>query len=350
VFLDCVRGIAASIVVVGHFFELHSQHGIGPGASPGPYARWTLEYLNLGRVGVAAFFLVSGYIIPLSLERQSQRTFWIRRFFRLYPAYWIALPAYIAVAAISGWNLVTPQALVLNVLMVQGAIGAISLLPPGWTLGIELVFYAQAAAAAARRWLDRAVYLGWGWLAVFLALAVMGHLAGRDLHTTPPLLLYTAALGHALHLRDARGWKAWRPLFAAGAVVVPVGAALGQGMGPASQWEWQPFSYAVSWAAGVALFCAFYALRGRNFGRLLTWLGAISYSVYLTHPTVFLLARQIWGQHSIATLAAGFIGVLAVSWALHATVERPAIRLGRALTPRAREPVPLAEADVQAAP
>jgi peptidoglycan/LPS O-acetylase OafA/YrhL len=141
VFLDCVRGIAASIVVFGHFFELHSQHGIGPsGTSPGPYARWSLENLNLGRMGVAAFFLVSGYVIPLSLERQSQRTFWIRRFFRLYPVYWIALPAYLLMASISGWNLVSAPTLVLNLLMVQGAVVAVSLLPPGWTLGIELVF------------------------------------------------------------------------------------------------------------------------------------------------------------------------------------------------------------------
>ena len=351
VFLDCVRGIAASIVVVGHFFELHSQHGIGPqGTSPGPYARWTLENLNLGRVGVAAFFLVSGYVIPLSLERQSQRTFWIRRFFRLYPVYWIAMPAYLVIAAISGWNSITARTLVLNVLMVQGVVGAISLLPPGWTLGIELVFYAQSAASALRRWLDRAVHLGWVWLVLFLALAVASRVLGRDMHSTPPLLLYTAALGHALYLRDARGSHVWRWLFAAGAVLIPVGASLGQGMGPSAEWQWQPFGYAASWATGVTLFCAFYALRDRSLPRMLTWLGSISYSIYLTHPTVFLFFVLLWGQHSFVTLVASFIGVVLVSWGLHALVERPSINIGRALTRRPREPVALGEADIQAAP
>ncbi|MBX6766364.1 MAG: acyltransferase, partial [Actinomadura rubrobrunea] len=39
-----------------------------------------------GHYGVLVFFLVSGYIVPASLERHgSVRAFWISRFFRLYP-------------------------------------------------------------------------------------------------------------------------------------------------------------------------------------------------------------------------------------------------------------------------
>src|SRR5918911_2905418 len=204
VFLDCVRGVAASIVVLEHFFGLHTQHGTGASSTPGTWGRWSLEYLSLGRVGVVAFFLVSGYVIPLSLERQSQRTFWIRRFFRLYPVYWLATAGYVAVSwhALSDAGSLSAPHVVLNLLMIQGAIGAVSLLPPGWTLGIELVFYVQSAATALRRLLDRAVQLGWFWLGFFLLLCIGSHVSGHDLHPTFALLLFTAAPRPSLHLRD----------------------------------------------------------------------------------------------------------------------------------------------------
>jgi peptidoglycan/LPS O-acetylase OafA/YrhL len=351
VFLDCVRGVAASIVVLEHFFGLHTQHGTEAGATPGSWGRWSVEYLSLGRVGVVAFFLVSGYVIPLSLERQSQRTFWIRRFFRLYPVYWLAVAAYVVFAwdALSDAGSLSAKYVVLNVLMVQGAIGVVSILPPGWTLGIELVFYVQSAAAAARRWLDRAVHLGWFWLGFFVLLSAGTNVSGHDLHPTFALLLFSAALGHSLHLRDARGSRAWRPLLLAGALLVPVGAALGQSRTPASEWGWQSLSYGVSWFVGVALFCAFYALRDRDLGRGLTWLGAISYSVYLTHPTVFAAVADIWGRTSLVTLFVGLAAVPLVSWVLFVTVERPSIKAGRRLSRRPK-PKPLAEVEAQAAP
>jgi peptidoglycan/LPS O-acetylase OafA/YrhL len=351
VFLDCVRGVAASIVVLEHFFGLHGQRATGAGASPGTLSRWSVEYLSLGRIGVVAFFLVSGYVIPLSLERQSQRTFWIRRFFRLYPVYWLAVAAYIAVSwdALTDAGSLSASRVALNFLMVQGAIGVVSLLPPGWTLGIELVFYVQSAAGAAKRWLDRAVHLGWLWLGIFLLQSVGTHVSGHDLHPTLALLLFTAALGHALHLRDEHGSRTWQWLFLGGALCVPVGAALGQGRTPASEWGWQPLSYGGSWFVGVALFCVFYALRNRDLGRGLTWLGAISYSVYLVHPTVFAAVASIWGRTSLTTLVVGLVAVPLVSWALFRTVERPSIQMGRRLSRRPK-PKPLAEVEAQAAP
>src|SRR5262245_13907930 len=45
-----------------------------------------------GYAGVCLFFLVSGYIIPASLERRgSLRGFWIGRLFRLYPLFAVVL-------------------------------------------------------------------------------------------------------------------------------------------------------------------------------------------------------------------------------------------------------------------
>ena len=58
--LDALRGIAALVVVFDHSLDPSCRSSAGP-------ARW----FNTGRYGVMVFFLVSGYIIPASLERRG---------------------------------------------------------------------------------------------------------------------------------------------------------------------------------------------------------------------------------------------------------------------------------------
>src|SRR5438093_378798 len=89
-FLDVARGVAALSVAAMHCIDV---------ASPA-FRRATEEAFNPGVFGVITFFLVSGYIIPFSLERLgSLRAFWISRFFRLYPLYWLSLGAVLALSA-----------------------------------------------------------------------------------------------------------------------------------------------------------------------------------------------------------------------------------------------------------
>jgi peptidoglycan/LPS O-acetylase OafA/YrhL len=322
-FLEGVRGVAAGVVVLQHLLA---------GEFPG-YRDWSRHHLDLGRVGVVAFFLVSGYVIPLSLSGQTLRTFAVRRFFRLYPVYWVALPLYALVHVDPIGARVTVPLVVLNAAMAQGLVGAVSILPPAWTLSIELIFYAQSAAAKARRLLDAAVHAGWAWLALYLALCAAERVTGVDMPTTLPMLLYVASVGHALHRRDASGSRTWVPLLAAGAVAVPAGAYVGvDGSG-----EWPPLTYGVSFLAGIALFAAFYAWRGRSFGRPLIVLGAISYAVYLFHPIVHDVLRGVLGvPRGIAFVAADLVAVAVVAWLVHRFLESPSIRFGRRLTARRR--------------
>ena len=87
-FLDFVRGIAAFAVLLQH-----------TGETLWPSINWaTHQYVNIGRFGVVAFFLVSGFIIPFSLERGgSVRRFGVGSFFRLYPLYWVSLIAILVI-------------------------------------------------------------------------------------------------------------------------------------------------------------------------------------------------------------------------------------------------------------
>jgi peptidoglycan/LPS O-acetylase OafA/YrhL len=62
-----------------------------------PPSVFVLFPATLGKVGVAIFFVVSGFCIHLSHQRSREKgyvTFFIRRFFRLYPAYLVAVLIY----------------------------------------------------------------------------------------------------------------------------------------------------------------------------------------------------------------------------------------------------------------
>jgi len=140
--LDALRGLAALCVVVDHGNTLVLRS---------TQAFWS-QWLDLGQYGVFVFFLVSGYIIPASLERKgSLRGFWVSRAFRLYPLYLLAIGLAVIgyktgygtlrgaehdrLSAVASWLLMIPNLLTgPNVPNVT------------WTLSYEMTFYLLLAA------------------------------------------------------------------------------------------------------------------------------------------------------------------------------------------------------------
>ncbi|MBO0803176.1 MAG: acyltransferase [Nocardiopsaceae bacterium] len=140
--LDALRGFAALCVVFDHA----SYHVLEP-------ARLLVyRWIDPGQYGVFVFFLVSGYIIPASLERKgSVRSFWISRAFRLYPLYLIAL-ALSLVGLAHGWwqiNGVRQYPLVAAaswLVMMPDVLSAPNTPIVVWTLSFEMAFYLIVAA------------------------------------------------------------------------------------------------------------------------------------------------------------------------------------------------------------
>src|SRR4051794_26399249 len=104
-FAHAARGAAVALVAWFHLGEtfLREYKVIRPfallppmDALPRPWYLPAAElartaHFNAGLLGVALFFLVSGFVIPFSLDRGSLSRFVIRRIFRLYPVYWLSL-------------------------------------------------------------------------------------------------------------------------------------------------------------------------------------------------------------------------------------------------------------------
>jgi peptidoglycan/LPS O-acetylase OafA/YrhL len=113
----------------------------------GPVRDFLYRWLDLGEYGVFVFFLVSGYIIPASLERRgSVRGFWTSRAFRLYPMYALAL-ALAAAAYHAGYGTIRgaehapAQSASAWLLMLPNLLTGPNVPNVTWTLSYEMVFY-----------------------------------------------------------------------------------------------------------------------------------------------------------------------------------------------------------------
>ena len=325
-YLDAVRGTASMLVVVHHTAE-----SLAPA-----YGDWSQGHVDLGRLGVVAFFVVSGYVVGLTLSKQSPRTFAVRRFWRLYPVYWIATLLSVVVWVATGheWTQdLGAVAVVANILMIQGFIGAASVLGVAWTLGIEVAFYAQAVVSKLARLLDRSAVLGFAWLAVFAGMAVSNWQRGTAFSAVVPLMMFTASLGFAIYRWDVhRDRTVWWLLGAAVVVVPPLGVLLATTRDQPGVWPAMGFT--TSYLGGLALFGLLYCARSRSAPGWLLWLGAVSYSLYLTHTTVIQLvgATPVWSAGPVVATVVVVAGSLLVAGALHRFVERPSTDWGRRLT------------------
>jgi peptidoglycan/LPS O-acetylase OafA/YrhL len=362
--LDALRGYAALLVVCFHL----SPSVLGPDRHMAIY-----RHIDLGKYGVLLFFLVSGYVIPLSLERHgSLRRFWIGRLFRIYPAYL----ATIGVAALLGaWHggLLAHAGMLLDPLGQRGAVRVF------WTLSYEMIFYLGVGGLFAWRLHRHSAWWAAGFavaalvlgpvlpdgllgsgrtlaaaLLALMAAAVAGHLAGRHRiagiagmlflllpavngHPTArstvagsdqALLLLAVLFAGTVVYRAQHGGLGRHP---AAAVLAVVAAALVLGQPGHLRWALTVAAVAVTFAVAVAA-------RHRPMPRLLRFLGRISYSLYLTHVLVLLaVSRMVPGlaeRPAPVRLAAGVAVLalaLAVAWTAYRMIERPAQHWGRRL-------------------
>ena len=167
-FANQLRGVAALAVACSHligvfwvlrdFAALATATPVQPGPNPPLVALVSHPWFNLGPFGVGVFFLISGLVIPFSLQRHSGGGFLLARLLRIYPTYVAALLIEVAVVYGNGmfWQRPFPYdawTVVANCLLIQDLVGRPSIDLVNWTLCVELRFYLVVAlvAGAVRR-------------------------------------------------------------------------------------------------------------------------------------------------------------------------------------------------------
>ncbi len=357
-FAHVLRGIAASLVVVSHLYDgFWTETVVAPSMIAAPQHAWALPAIvsavvalapqhATGHVGVAIFFLVSGFVIPFSVERQSRLGFLVARAMRIWPTYAAGFAVSVAAIVVSAryhamplpfrWSSAVLQALFVGDLAWRPTIDGVV-----WTLQIEVRFYllvlllapairrgalAPILAAAAGCLLFGSVVngllpQGFGGRHLYLAMLAMTLTA----QMLPYLLIGTVL--HLLHrgtvgVRDAT--VAIALLFVAMALQWPAGlvaATLRTGL--------------VCYALSVVVFVACWRGNRRMHAapRVLVWLADISYPLYAAHAMLgFVVLRLLLegGVPAYAALPLVTLLVLAAAQALHRLVEEPTHRMGRA--------------------
>jgi peptidoglycan/LPS O-acetylase OafA/YrhL len=192
--LDALRGIAACAVA--------AHHAAG-WFLPDLY-RHTSRWFNLGIWGVLVFFLVSGYVIPASLERTgSLRRFWIGRLFRIHPLVVVAVCG-VAVLAVGNVTANSARALshaepitaaLAHGLLLQEMLNVPNAIVVMWTLSYEMVFYLLAAALFAAGWHRRSAPIAISLATAGLALGAIVPAAVLSRHAgTVPVIVIAALL------------------------------------------------------------------------------------------------------------------------------------------------------------
>ncbi|WP_231618994.1 acyltransferase family protein [Nonomuraea sp. SBT364] len=370
--LDALRGIGALAVVAEHMLPWYL-----PSARP--------YWFSLGVFGIFVFFLVSGYIIPASLERHGDvRAFWLSRLFRLYPLY---LAVSVLVLAMAWWVPVrqaVPRdggSVAGHATMLLDVVGVGGLADTMWTLSYEMVFYLLVTALFLVRLHDRSALLS----VLFAAVGVVtGVVMGRALFEGPwvayvscavfaaglacviggrfrkaaAILLGVMALallvlnsrvpwlgaaivalmfaGTAIHRWERGQGSLWPVALTAALVAISPFWAIQSG------WWWvRPGVWVTTIVLSAAVFAGGMALRGRRVPRVLTWLGLISYSLYLVHHPVLKYVSTVAGDLRAAPLplqlamtALVTALIVAVSALTYRWVERPMQELGRRVSRR----------------
>jgi peptidoglycan/LPS O-acetylase OafA/YrhL len=344
-FLDVARGVAALLVLL--------EHGLGI-SLPG-YTQWSLAHFNLGKIGVVVFLVVSGFIIPVSLEQGgSNLRFWLRRFWRLFPLYWLSIVLAWVYCRLGGRLLVGVPLedtgnWLLNLTMLQGFLHRPHVWGVFWTLQLELVIYGVCSLLYSARILSRA---GWiaglalgGYAAIGLARPLM---EGKPFGVGGNRFLYFAPLVGLVAQRYTAGQHGGRRLlaFLAGKALILLGVwsintvLFPEEVTSACLWE-----LVYDWGPAYVCFFGLVAMRHWNMPGVGCWLGRISYSLYLLHPLALaLLAPTAWPIWAfMPTLLGSSLLLATLTFRL---VEVPGIALGRMLEWRSPlTPTPLPDGE-----
>jgi exopolysaccharide production protein ExoZ len=315
--IQALRGLAALSVVVFHAFQ------------------WVGDRFWIGAAGVDVFFVVSGYVIWTVVargERHPGGFFW-RRLTRVAPAYWLVT---LGVAALAlAWPKLlptvslSPRHLALSLAFIQhtdprGTV--FPLLPPGWSLNYEAVFYSLVALALFAPAPLRFRLAASGLLGV----ALFGFIdpPAYELGANPMMLQFAAGAWLAHRAVPGRmPVRAGLALAAAG-----VAALAGLWLAGLDSDLFRPALWGVPAVAIVAGALAAEPVFARWTPRALLALGDASYAIYLCHfVTVALAAWALGSAPAWRFVAAAVALSLLAGLVFHRLVERPLIAVARAL-------------------
>ncbi|MFH8555902.1 acyltransferase family protein [Streptomyces celluloflavus] len=324
--LDGLRLLAALTVVFYHYVALARPWGHATDTIF-PTAHRAAQY---GWLGVEVFFLISGFVICMSVWGRTLGEFAVSRVSRLFPAYWAGILLTVAVVktwpevtSIRGWN-----AVITNLTMLQGGNNTPNVDPVHWTLFVELKFYLIVAVVVLFGVTYRNCLILCG---VWTAAAALAPVLKTPLLTAFAMPQYAPFFiaGIAFYLM-----RRHRPNAVLWAIVI-LQLLLAQ--------RYIPYRLATSvgkaaaealptWPARVIIIAAFALVGAIALGacdriqwKWLTTAGALTYPLYLIHLNIGMtLIHHFRNRIPAPVLVTSVTALMLVTaWFIHRLIERP---------------------------
>jgi peptidoglycan/LPS O-acetylase OafA/YrhL len=279
-----------------------------------------------GHYGVNLFFVISGFVIFLTLEKTHRpMDFVVSRFSRLFPVYWVAIfitSAFRRALGLPG-KLVDFRSAVANMLMFHNLFLVPHVDGVYWTLEVELLFYCGMFLLFRMGKLGRIHEALLALMLLRIVYFVMEQAFGISLPWMAYRLLILSsipwfAIGIAIYLANSRTEPgAWKAPVRTGTLAILTLLVT------------RSVTLAVFGVVfGLMVFCAAMAQLRWLRSRLFVWLGTISYSLYLIHENVGWSLQLKLVARGVPTdwiIVIALTASLAIATLLHRTVEKPAM-------------------------
>ena len=361
--VDALRGIAASLIVVHHVV------GINLTKLP-PYLAFIPTYFGYG---VPLFFIISAFSLYYTYvdrmeNRLDIRDYMVRRFARIAPLFYFMIAVWYATYHFHFGQWLTWSSIASNVTFTFNFVTAsrVSIVWAGWSIGTEYAFYffLPLIIALVRNQLASLLLLIAAFAAAIGYQFSQSHVDdGAFILTHMPF--FTMGIIAYFVFRRLSHWapKARRVLsvaLVATAVVAIAGITvdgpfrrlLAAGIRRTDYYAWGlPFAF-------VVLSQAIYPLSVLT-NKVTTFLGKISYSLYLVHPWVILMCRPMYvylensHQHILVYLLLATIPTFAIvvplAWVTYRLIEVPGMNWGKRASMHKEKPRRIPEPAVAAA-
>ena len=337
--IDGIRGYLALLVFIHHFVVTYYWKSLQVWKRPPEDL-----YQNFGKVGVAVFFMITGFLFFAKINKPGGRVNWLAlyssRFFRIVPLYLVVFTiVLIFVFDATGYELQTSMGQLFKDLTKWGLFigGSVNdfddtkhiIAGVDWTLKYEWFFYASLPVVAL---IMR--YAGKTGLAVVTAFALMGFLYPVAIpnFTSKHLILFVAGAAVSTLIRQADQTKSNESLSSKILLLLVIAALI------------YPRTYDTMHIIIMSLL--FYKVaRGNSLFGLLTsrasiLLGEVSYSIYLLHGIVLYVLFTKSSFIDVSRLSMSeyfyflpFVSILVVllSMVTYLTIEKPCIEFGKGL-------------------
>jgi peptidoglycan/LPS O-acetylase OafA/YrhL len=321
--IDALRGLAATAVLLHHDIAAYDfYHG---------RARPIDVITDFGSFGVHLFFVISGFVILMSLERcPTVLNFVVSRFSRIFPAYWAAILVTTAfLYLLHAPDLPGPLQIAANFTMLDRLLGFFHIDAVYWTLNIEMSFYLWMILLFKFGGLRRVEWvipfvLGFQ-MAVWLYCRATGHIFSQGVK-----VVFLLEYAH-LFCAGMLFFRLWQDGFQWPRILLLAWCLLNQPLVHFRDFAVLPGSFWGVLAVAGIFAIMFLVVNGKMSWLVqpaLLFLGSISYTLYLVHHQIgieIMDRLQIQGySHGFGCLVAIIFAFL-LAFLLSYLIEKPAM-------------------------